>query len=248
MADPQAKPDNQVVPNEGSPTNPDQVTIGQAELDSLRSKGAQLDKIAANAKEADYDNPEQYTTALENELQRYYVAEADKENAEPATDPDLDPAPAPAVGGLTDADKQAMKANDLRSAQAFLEAQKTAFTVAQMNLPATQRSKVTDNEMLKVINDKALQPMVRGLAGKFGGNVYAAAAHYLTVEKGIETARQEGIDSQAAMDAAAGTASLGTGGTATGIAGKTVEEKAVEANNIAADDIAPDDPPFEDEK
>lgn len=227
--------------NAGGSDNPDQVTIDRAELETLRQQSEQFGKIAARAKEADYEDAGQYTTDLEAELQRFYAKEEEM-NAQPEAKPEVKPKEQSTVG-LSDEQLKMIQANDLRAAQAFLQSQKTEYKLAQMSLPEEKRTNITDNELLKVINDRNLQPLVRNLAGKFDGNVYAAAAHYLTVAQGIEAARQEGKDTQAAIEAAVGSASLGTGGKVADVSNKSAEEKAAEFNKQAADDIAPDDVP-----
>lgn len=237
--------------SKGGSANLDQVTIDRAELDALKTKGAKLDNITAKAKSSEFEDAEDYTTALENELQQYYVKDTENEDKEP-TDKKKEPddKKVPPAGVMSDEEKNAMKANDLRSAQAYLESQKTAFQVAQMQLPEDKRSKVTDDELMKVIRDPNLTGMIRSLAGKFGGNIFVAADHYIMVDKGLDTdekakARQEGADGQAAMDAAADTANLGHGGKTVDIGDKTADEKAAEENAKLADDIVPDDDPYE---
>lgn len=247
MPDQNAKtPDNQD-DGKGRSANPDQVTIGQAELDALKTKGEQLDNITAKAKKSEFDNAEDYTAALEDELQGYYVKDAENEDKEPTDEKKepVDDKKAPPAGGLSDEEKSAMKANDLRSAQAFIESQKTGFQVAQMQLPEDKRSKVSEDDLMKVIRDPNLREMVRTLANKFGGNVFAAANHYITFDKGLDMARQEGAEGQAAMSAAEDTANLGGGGKTADVGDKTAEEKAAEENAKLADDIVPDDEPFE---
>ena len=232
-------------PDEGGSDNPDQVTIDRAELETLRQQSEQFGKIAARAKEADYEDVTQYTSDLETELQRFYAKEEEM-NAQPEAKPEVKSEVKPkeqSTVGLSDEQLKMIQANDLRAAQAFLQSQKTEYKLAQMSLPEEKRTNITDNELLKVINDRSLQPLVRNLAGKFDGNVYAAAAHYLTVAQGIEAARQEGKDTQAAIEAAVGSASLGTGGKVADVSNKSAEEKAAEFNKQAADDIAPDDVP-----
>ena len=225
--------------NEGGSDNPDQVTIDRAELETLRQQSEQFGKIAARAKEADYEDAGQYTADLEAELQRFYAKE---EEVKPEVK-EVKPVVKSTSVGLSEDDNKRISASDLRSTHAFLQSQKVEYKFAQMQLPVDKRTQVTDPELLKVINDPNLQPLVRNLAGKFDGNVYAAAAHYLTIEKGIETARQQGKDTQAAIEAAVGSASLGTGGKVADVSNKTAEERATEFNKQAADDIAPDDVP-----
>ena len=138
--------------NEGGYDNPDQVTIDRAELETLRQQSEQFGKIAARAKEADYEDAGQYTADLEAELQRFYAKEEEVKPEVKEVKPVVKSTPV----GLSEDDNKRISASDLRSTHAFLQSQKVEFKLAQMQLPVDKRTQVTDPELLKVINDPNL--------------------------------------------------------------------------------------------
>lgn len=222
--------------NEGVKTEVDEskTSIDRAELDKLKQKAADFEELEHIAKAADFDTPKAHLENLENEnwdkLDTAVTNEEKKIEAEKKTE-------GKPTTGISDEKVQQMQQSNNN---AILASHWTDFRIDQGDLAKEDRSSVTRKEMDKLIYSESTGIMIGKLAQNFSGNLYAAANHYLNIDDATKKARQEGADTQKAIDNAAASTELGTGGKPKEIEAKTPEEKAAEDNQKRADEIYPD--------
>lgn len=209
-------------------------SIDRAELDRLRQKGTDFDKLDHIAKAADFNSPKEYLENLEDsnwdKLQNAVTTEEKKEEKKEPESKEVKPV-------VEDTKYQQIQQGNT---QAILASQWATYRLDQADAPKEDRSTVTKTEMDKLIYDPSTNIMIGKLAQKFDGNVYAAANHYLTITDATEKARKEGANTQKALDNAAASTELGTGGQIKEPEKKTPEQKAADENQQRADEIMPD--------
>ncbi len=209
-------------------------SVDRAELDRLKQKGTDFDKLDHIAKAADFNSPKEYLESLEDKnwdkLQEAVTTEEKKEEKK-------EPEKTEAKPVLDDTRFEQMQQGNN---QAILASQWATYRLDQSDLAKDDRSKMTKEQMDKLIYDPSTNMMIGKLAGRFSGNIYAAANHYLNIDNATEKARKEGADTQKALDSAAASTQLGTGGKPKDPEKKTPEEKAADDNQQRADEIMED--------
>lgn len=238
-------PDDEAVAEEQKPdpgipkADENQAAIDKAELAILKEKAERLDQLDEIAKSTGRDRAETYFTDLENA-----AFEKMEENDKTSTSPDKkdDKAEKKDEKPVVETDvatNEALKATQRMTVQTVIELHEIKYKMAQAELPEEERSTATIEELKKMVTGAQSQ-LVAGLATEFGGNLFAAAAHIITIKGGVSAARKEGAASEAAKASAAANSSLETAGRVAEPKGpETPEELAAAENEKEADKIAP---------
>ena len=223
--------------------NENEATVDKAELERLKAADERLVELDKYATEAGMENAEEYQSTLEDMAYDKKLAE-DKKAAviEPKKVEKTDDSKTDDSAALFESFNKKINDGNLASLQAVLEAQWTAWIVAQAEVPVEQRSKATRTELTKLVRG-AESPVITSIAQKkFEGNVFAAANYVNRLNQGTEEARKEGADSATALANAANSADLPTGGKTAIPSNLTADEKVAARQKELADDIAADTP------
>ena len=229
----------------GTPTEP-MAQISEAELETLRTRSSQFDKIEEEAKAVGFSDVEEYQDFL-------VTKKADElDQGQPnQPQPVVDPILAPKTVTQPDAGMQQLNAKIDALSQRFdtsvkdneqsktivstvyLESQYTQRQMDQNALPEEQRSANTKTELYDLIRGP-MGVMVREQAKKSGGNLCTAADQILNVQKGLEAQERGNAPTPAATVAAT---QIGQG-----VPPKPEPKAGARSpNDEAADDICPDE-------
>lgn len=179
------------------------VSIDGAELEALRAKALVHDRLAEDAEDAGYDNPVEYqeyleTTNYANRQAEKNAAEKTNQEQQGANKEQQKPPPPPAQSKAVDETIERAEAATRNSYRAVIETSFITYDFGQKQLPEAERDGFTREELNKVIGNKARGPIVANLAQdkEFDGNIYAAAAHYLTSTGKASDLRQQGANAE----------------------------------------------------
>ena len=147
--------------------------------------------------------------------------------------------PAAPVGGLSAEDRQLMQAAAQAGFGGQTQAQYVEYLLTQQQRPEAERQPHKKNELWDVVMKQGA--LVREIVKDptFEGNIFSAAAHILTIKKGLPSARQQGAASANALNNAAQSANLNVGGSTPTPQNLSPEQKAATDNVNRARTIAP---------
>ncbi len=242
------EPNAPVETDAGKATEPEMVQIAKAELEGLQADQKVISEIQAKAKDAGFDNVEEYNVALEgwayDNLQKQ-----PEETQTPAvkTDVPAQKLPAPTVTAPAIAEIPQKFIDDIATAKGmsttvYMQMSYMGYDINnKAKLPA-ERSAYSKDDLLKVINGPR-RATVQHLASQdtsFEGNVYTVADFLLSQAADSKRRKEESDKSKVALNKAEETANIDST-TAPASAPETEQSE----NDKQADLIAPSDAPIE---
>ena len=215
-------------------------SIDKAELESLREQAARVDKLDREAKEAGFNDIEDWGETVEE----YYTNEMQNEKKTPPVEKPIEQKPEPANAPPDNsAMEQRIAAIERQNAQIFLNSQYAEFQSDQKDLPEDDRNSFSKKELMGIVQKKGR--ILMDIANDTDGNIFRAASDYLGFKGGTKKAQEKGAASEAAKSKARETARIPGSGKVADPTTTTPDEKKQQYNKEAADDIAEDDAPLE---
>lgn len=219
-------------PDAGISTKPDEQKpemIEKAKFDERDVVAKQYEVIKAKADALGYDDVDEYLEDLEIQA---VAAETPPVKPEEKKLDEPKPAAKPADDGKLDLVMQT-------AAAGVLEGQFATFHSMQRDREEADRCTMAKKDLDKLIRSTTKGPLINQLArdGDFGGNLYLAAEHYKLLTSGKSALRQEGANSEKALENAAESAEANAG---KALNKNETDEKTWQEKML--DKIAPDDP------
>jgi len=217
---------------------PQKPSISDEELALLRGSTEKYNKLAEIAKASECETVEEYLDLLEETAYSKITEEKPVNTEEEKPVERTASEPAPTHGGISPEIKQMIQEANQRAAQAAITAQWSEFRMFQRDLPEGERSKYSKEDLMKVLTRNGAK--VQAVVDQFDGNVFAAAEFIKSVPDLRKRAKDQGVASEKAKDAAASSTEVGNDGRVAAPSTETAEERTARLNKERADAIAPD--------
>jgi len=182
------------------------VNIDGAELKLLQAQAKAHGKLAEEAEDAGYDSPEEYMDFLET------TAYANRTNTQTPPENNAGTQSNTDANKATDNQQTQTKDNQVdansvleraeaatrNSYGAVIETSWMTHNFEQGQLPEKERHGFSRDQLNKIMANPGKGPIVAKLSREkeFDGNIYKAAAHYLTVFGKASDLRQQGADAE----------------------------------------------------
>lgn len=161
-----------------APATEENVTVSKAEYEASKALAGKYKEIEDRAKGIGFESVDDY----EDDLLNNYQAPNAPPAAAPAKAPSGTP-PTPAAPNAPAANNQELEQMRKQMTSIHLDTQWTAFESRQLAKPETERVSFEKQQLLKLIaSPEGVAVAKLAQAPKFGGNIWDAAAYYLTMD------------------------------------------------------------------